>query len=88
MIIPGAGPYKMVYPFDSVMSPFANTATVTIMYKPIFKYVRDIVVYQVVNNPVAKVCRKYFPLYRSINDKTDAGPGGISAIQDFLAQTE
>ena len=73
VIIIGARTDKMVQPFYAVARPPALAATVAVVYKYPFKYVIDIVEYQMVDYAVAEPGGEYFSFNGMVVDKAYAG---------------
>jgi hypothetical protein len=62
----------MVDAFYAVMSAFAFSTAVAVIYKGFLKYWGNIIVYQMMNHPITKISGENFTLNRFLYYKTDA----------------
>jgi hypothetical protein len=76
----------MVYPLDAVVYDLSSATTVTVVDKGRFKDGRNIVIDEVMNDPIPEIGREDFPLHGLIHHKTDAWLWLICFAKNLIAQ--
>lgn len=76
----------MIDSLDAVVCPLPYPTTIAIMDKSTIKDIVNIIVYQVMDDAIRKLCCKYLPLHRIMNDECCAVSWRIGAITQCIIQ--
>ena len=76
----------MVNAFYAIMRAFAYAATIAVVYKYFLEYGRNIIINQMVHDPVAEICGKNLTFHRAINNKAYTWLWYIPIINNVITQ--
>jgi len=84
MVVVRTGTDEVINTFNAIMCAFAFPATETIVDKLVLKNRRDVFINKMMNNPVTKISRKYFPFYGFIYNETYTWFWFVAVFYDFI----
>jgi hypothetical protein len=74
----------MIQPGDAVMHASAFPATVAVVDEYFLENWRKVIVYEMMNDTVPEIRRKYFTLHRPFNDEANAGFRFVSPFPQLI----
>jgi len=85
-VVARARPEEMLHALDAVMHAFAGTAAIGIVDKEALEYWRDVVVDEMVHDPVAEVGGEYLAFHRLVYNEADTWSDFVTVLENFISK--